>query len=90
VIPAGTYEGQESDVVTTTLPVIAFGTTDMDDDTAYALTKTFWEEREAMAESARWWGGVSPDLLASVSGKLHPGAIRYYDEIGVPVADAQR
>jgi TRAP transporter TAXI family solute receptor len=90
VIPAGTYEGQDSDVVTTTLPVIAFATTDMDDDAAYTMTKTFWENREAMAESAPWWAGVSPDLLATVRGKIHPGAIRYYDEIGVAVADEQR
>ena len=90
VIPAGTYEGQAGDVLTTTLPVIAFATTDMDDDTAYTMTRTFWENREAMAESAPWWAGVNPDLLATVRGKIHPGAIRYYDEIGIAVADEQR
>lgn len=41
-IPAGTYAGQEADIATTSLPVVAFTTTKMDDDTAYALTKTFW------------------------------------------------
>lgn len=90
VIPAGTYEGQDSDVVTTSLPVVAYATTAMDDDTAYALTKTFWQSRDAMAKDARWWAGVTPDLLANVDGKLHPGAARYYDEIGVALTDAQR
>lgn len=90
VIPAGTYEGQTADIVTTTLPVIAFGTTQMDDDTAYTMTKTFWEQRAAMAETAPWWNGVTPGLVAAISGKIHPGAIRYYDEAGVPVSDAQR
>jgi TRAP transporter TAXI family solute receptor len=90
VIPAGTYEGQTADIVTTTLPVIAFGTTEMDDDTAYTMTRTFWEQRTKMAETAPWWNGVTPDLVAAIRGKVHPGAIRYYDEIGVPVRDDQR
>lgn len=90
VIPAGTYAGVDTDTVTTSLPVVAHTTTQMDDDIAYALTKTFWEQKEALAGSAAWWGAVTPDMLANVHGKLHPGALKYYDEIGVSVADANR
>jgi TRAP transporter TAXI family solute receptor len=90
VIPAGTYTGQTSDIVTTSLPVVAYATTDMDDDTAYTLTKTFWEERERMAKDAAWWGGVDAGLLANIEGKVHPGALRYYDEAGMTVPDAAR
>ena len=45
VIPAGTYTGQNKDITTTSLPVVAYTTTQMDDDTAYALTKTYWEQK---------------------------------------------
>ena len=90
VIPAGTYDGQEADVVTTSLPVVAFATTQMSDDDAYAMTKAFWESRAAMAETAPWWAGVTPEMLANATGKLHPGAVRYYDEVGVALTDAQR
>lgn len=90
VIPAGTYPGQTEDVLTTSLPVIAYTTTAMDEDTAYALTKTFWEERERLAETARWWNGVTPALLGNVTGQIHPGALRYYDEIGVEVPATAR
>ncbi|MDW4498546.1 TAXI family TRAP transporter solute-binding subunit [Sulfitobacter sp. D35] len=89
VIPAGTYAGQEADIVTTSLDVVAFATTKMSEDTAYMLTKTFWEEREQMAESAPWWGAVSTDMLTSIGTKLHPGAVKYYQEIGVELSDAQ-
>ncbi|MEO5695543.1 MAG: TAXI family TRAP transporter solute-binding subunit [Burkholderiaceae bacterium] len=41
-IPAGTYAGQKTAVSTTSLPVVAYATTAMNDDTAYALTKTYW------------------------------------------------
>ncbi len=90
VIPAGTYAGQDSDVVTTSLPVVAYATTKMSDDTAYTMTKTFWEEREALADSAKWWAAVTPDLLENITTQIHPGALRYYEEIGAPITDAQR
>src|SRR5690554_2876546 len=39
-IPAGTYAGIDEDVSTTSLPVIAYTTSAMDDDTAYTLTRS--------------------------------------------------
>ncbi|WP_417329431.1 TAXI family TRAP transporter solute-binding subunit [Halomonas cupida] len=90
LIPAGTYAGIDEDVLTTSLPVVAYTTTAMDDDTAYTLTKTFWERREAMAESSPWWQSISPDMLENFEGKLHPGALRYYDEAGVDVPESLR
>ena len=90
VIPGGTYPHVNNDIVTTTLPVMAYTTTVMDDETAYELTRLFWENREAMAETAPWWGGVSTDLLAEMPVPLHAGAIAYYDEIGVELPDALR
>jgi len=85
VIPAGTYAGVDSDVTTTTLPVMAYTTTNMDDATAYALTKTYWESKKTMGETAKWWNGVTPDYLSAMYGKLHPGALKYYSEKGIEV-----
>ncbi|AXO16345.1 TAXI family TRAP transporter solute-binding subunit [Thalassospira indica] len=90
VIPAGTYNGQEEDITTASLSVVAFATTQMDADTAYALTKTFWEQKAKMGESSSWWNGVSPEMLANITGKMHPGALRYYDEVGFSIRDDQR
>jgi TRAP transporter TAXI family solute receptor len=87
VIPAGTYAGQDADIVTTGLPVVAYTTTDMDDDTAYALTKTYWERKESMGADAAWWNGVSAEMLGNIEGQIHPGALKYYKEQGFPVAD---
>ena len=90
VIPAGTYAGQDSDVATTSLDVVAYTTAQMDDDTAYAMTKTFWEQKDKMGADAPWWNGVSTDMLASIKGKIHPGAQRYYAEKGIALTDAQK
>ena len=89
VIPAGTYAGQDEDIVTTSLPVVAYTTTKMDEETAYQLTKTFWEGKAAMGEAAPWWNGVDESLMANIEGKIHPGAIRYYKEAGMALTDAQ-
>jgi TRAP transporter TAXI family solute receptor len=90
VIPAGTYAGQDSDIVTTSLPVVAFTTTKMDDATAYALTKTYWEGKADMGAAAPWWNGVDRDLMVNITGKIHPGALKYYSEAGFTLSDAQQ
>lgn len=87
VIPAGTYAGVDKDIVTTSLPVIAHTTTAMDDATAYALTKTYWEQKSDLGNAAAWWNGVSPDMLSNIYGRLHAGAVKYYEEAGVKIPD---
>ena len=85
-IPAGTYAGQSSAITTTSLPVVAFTTTDMDNSTAYAMTKTYWESKVSMSAGAKWWAGVSLDMLENISTEIHPGAVKYYKEVGAKLA----
>ena len=87
IIPAGTYAGQDKDIVTTSLPVVAFTTTDMDENTAYMLTKTYWENKNILGEAAKWWDGVSLSMLDNILTDIHPGAKRYYQEIGANLAE---
>ena len=89
-IPAGTYAGQDADIVTTSLPVAAFSTTAMADETAYQLTKTFWESKAKLGTNSPWWNGVDIELMANIEGKIHPGAARYYEEAGIALTDAQK
>ncbi|WP_201157265.1 TAXI family TRAP transporter solute-binding subunit [Rhodobaculum claviforme] len=84
-IAAGTYPGLEADVPSVGVPVGAYATTAMSDDMAYDITRTFWENREALAGERPWWAGVTPDLIEYLWAEVHPGAARYYEEIGVAV-----
>ena len=68
---------------------MAFTTTAMSDDAAYALTKTYWEQKDSMGSAAAWWNGVDSDLMQHITGKIHPGAAKYYKEIGWALTDAQ-
>lgn len=89
VIPAGTYAGQEKNITTTSLPVVAYTTTQMDDATAYTLTKTYWEQKATMSASASWWNAVDENLLVNIKGQIHPGAVKYYNEVGFSMTAAQ-
>ncbi|MBB3994851.1 TRAP transporter TAXI family solute receptor [Sulfitobacter undariae] len=89
-IPAGTYSDQDTDIVTTSLPVVAYTTTAMDDETAYQLTKTFWDSKAKLGGNSPWWNGVDQALLRTIKGQIHPGAVRYYTEAGIALSDDQK
>ena len=82
MIPAGTYAGQDQPVSTTTLEVVAYATTRMSDETAYQLTKTYWEMKAKMGADNPWWNGVDKTYLNAIIGPIHEGAQRYYREVG--------
>ena len=90
IIPAGTYPGIDTDTVTTSLPVIAYTISNMNNETAYQLTKTYWNQIASMGKAFPWWNGVSGKMLTNIYGKIHAGALRYYDEAGINVPSANR
>jgi len=86
-IPAGQYKGQKNDG-----PVMSFDTAvgigvraDLDEETVYKVTKAFWENIESVTSDAPWAKALSVDFAAKPRGliQLHPGAARYYKEVGV-------
>jgi TRAP-type uncharacterized transport system substrate-binding protein len=39
-----------------------------------------------MSAAAKWWGGVSLDMLENILTEIHPGAAKYYQEAGATLA----
>ncbi|MEM1363863.1 MAG: TAXI family TRAP transporter solute-binding subunit, partial [Pseudomonadota bacterium] len=61
---------------------------DMDDDTAYSLTKAYWENLEAMKNANALMRSIDEsDPFGGMNAPLHPGAARYYEEIGIEIPD---
>ena len=59
----------------------------MSDDVAYALIKAVCENKDAMAEAVTSLGYFDPQTAGTAGmcgAPLHPGAIRYYQEMGLP------
>lgn len=86
-IAPGTYKGQSMKVDTVGVPVGAYGTTNMSDNVAYTITKTFWEHKDVLAGEQKWWDAVNPDLVKLLGADVHPGAAKYYDEAGISIEE---
>lgn len=84
-IPAGTYDGQDEDILTSAIKIAICTTSDLDADTVYNLTKTFWENIDTLAETNSVLKGLTvEDAVTDIAGlPIHEGAERYYKEVGV-------
>jgi TRAP transporter TAXI family solute receptor len=86
VVPAGTYKGVDKD--TTTVAVQAMWVCDagLSDDLVYKITKTFWENVDDLYQVHARARQITLDTaLEGVSVPVHPGAAKYYKEIGMEV-----
>ena len=86
VIPAGTYPGQTADVATVAQPNFLAVNADVSEENVYLITKTIYE-------NLAFLHAIHPATLdmmieSAISGlpvPLHPGAARYYQEIGMDI-----
>lgn len=90
VVPKGTYPGLDEDVTVLAQPAGVYTTTRMADDVAYAITKAFWSERDALVKKYAPWQAANAAALATLGAELHPGALRYYREALIPVPENVR
>lgn len=85
VIPAGTYEGQDEEVVTTAIKIMLICDENVPDDVAYDLVKVMWENIDSIEATNKVVESMSLDNAAQDTAgiPLHPGAERYYKENGI-------
>lgn len=90
VIPAGIYKGVDYDVKTVSTPVFCYTTDDLPEDVAYKITKAFWENKRIVAESHPIGKAIDIKGIRNAVAKIHPGALKYYREVGVEIPPALR
>ncbi len=57
---------------------------DADEDLIYAVTKVIYENREEVTAKHAAGKAINPSNVVRDTGtEFHPGAIRYYREIGI-------
>ena len=83
-LPAGTYEGVDTETICVAVEAALVASTDMSEDAVYELTKTMFENLEELGTSHAKFQLVSAEKAAeNGSVPMHPGAEKFYTEKGV-------
>ena len=86
VIKAGTYPGQKEDVLTISYPNLLVVSDRLSTDEVYKITKCIFENLDYFSSIHNVTAAIS--LHNSLEGSpvsIHPGAARYYQEVGIRV-----
>jgi TRAP transporter TAXI family solute receptor len=83
-IPANTYEGQDQDVQTAAIQNFLVTREGVSADTVYKMTKAVYENKDALVAAHAAAKGIDKaNAVKSLPVPLHPGAERYFKEVGV-------
>lgn len=84
VIPANSYKGQTEDVSAAAVMAMLVVPEDLDDELAYNLTKQLFEQRQVIIDTHARGNDIKLETaLAGMPIDVHPGAMKYYDEMGI-------
>ena len=83
-VEPGTYPGQDDEVTWLTNWATLYAPTDLHDDVVYDLVRVLYEENESIADAHAVGSQIQIDtaLDGRADIPVHPGAERYYDEVG--------
>ncbi len=83
-IPAGTYPGQDEDVLTVGMKSVLIVREDCPDAVAYFLAKTMYENKEYFETVQTAYASFDKaDMVNNLTVPVHPGAEQYWKEIGL-------
>ena len=90
-VPAGTYRGQDEPFfglnVGSMHLITAAG---QDENLIYEVTRALWEFRSEVVEKHAAGRAIQPEVVVRDTGvEFHPGAVRYYREIGIWPSETQ-
>ena len=88
-IAAGTYRLMDKDYVTVGVPNFVIGRADLPDDLVYQLVKAVFENQPRLVKATSAASDTIPqNVVKNTFLPFHPGAVRYYREIGINIPDA--
>jgi len=83
VIKAGTYKGQENDVDTGNMGTVILVAKSISEDAVYKVTKTICENEPKLADIHSSMASYKcPTAIENATIPVHPGALKYYKEMG--------
>lgn len=82
-IPAGSYKGQTKPIHTFSSPNILAVNKNVDEKTAYLMTKTLFENKGYLVTISARMAAMNPSNVKDIRIPLHQGAAKYYKEKGI-------
>lgn len=82
-LKAGTYTGQDSDVVCVAIQATLVASEDVSEDVVYEMLKGMFDNKDELTAGHAKFGFLTPESASANTVPLHPGAEKYYKEIGV-------
>ena len=82
-LPANTYTCVADETVCVAVKAVFTASKNLSEDVVYEITKAMFDNQADLANAQAKFGFLSPEGAVAGSFDLHPGAEKYYKEIGV-------
>ncbi len=93
-LPAGTYSGVDEDIVVPAVSSVLVASNDLSEELVYEMTKALFENKDELTNAKKVYisaenavKGIPTSLSDQAKGidygTFHPGALKYYREIGI-------
>ena len=80
-VPAGTYKGVDAEVTTVAVKATFIVSNELDEETVYQLTKAIYENKDSYTHDKAKELSLEY-AVSSISVPFHPGAEKYFKEVG--------
>lgn len=91
-IPGGMYQGNPQNTATFGVKATLVTTADADEETVYQLVKAVFDNFDSFKTLHFVFATLNKDRMVSsgLTAPLHPGALRYYREVGLLPAESEK
>jgi len=86
-IPANSYQGQTEPILTVADMNLYCFNKDIPEDVVYRFVKACFEQKEHLVNTLEGLKEMQPEKVSNIIIPLHPGAYKYYQEIGIKVPE---
>jgi len=87
VVPAGTYKGQDKDVVTVGSYIMLIVHKDVPESLVYNLIKSTFKNQTDLGSAYKAFRNLKAENITRSPIPLHRGAVKYFEEQGISIPD---
>ncbi len=82
-LPVGTYQGQDKEITCVAIQATLVASKDLSEDVVYEIVKGMFDNKADLTAGHAKFDFLTPESASSNTVPMHPGAEKYYKEIGV-------